>query len=207
METERFIRNCDSRFVFRCPLRWSILTETQSPAVRACNTCHQSVYACETPDDAEEYSESGRRFAVAESAQAPRARVVPSEQLRKAQDAKKRDGGRIGYHPIKTGAIEESKLTEFLSRQYGVPATNLRDFKIDPEVIKLVPKRVPLKHQIIPVNRAGATLIIAMSDPSNIFAIDDVKFLTGCEIEVVVAPEVAIGDAIEHYYGPSEPER
>ncbi len=109
--------------------------------------------------------------------------------------------GRIGYHLIKSGAIEESTLTEFLSKQYGVPAINLNDYAIDPEVIKLVPKDLAMKHQIIPVNRAGAGLIIAMSDPSNITAIDDVKLLTGCNIEPVVASEVALRDAIERYYG------
>ncbi len=135
-----------------------------------------------------------------------RENLISMTQLRKAQEAQSKDGGRIGYHLIKTGAIEESKLTEFLSKQYGVPAINLKDFDIDPEIIKLVPKDVAMKHQIIPVNRAGASLIIAMSDPSNIFAIDDIKFLTGYNIETVVASEVAIREAIERYYavkGPS----
>jgi type IV pilus assembly protein PilB len=134
-----------------------------------------------------------------------RENLISMTQLRKAQEAQTKDGGRIGYHLIKTGAIEESKLTEFLSKQYGVPAINLKDFDIDPEIIKLVPKEVSMKHQIIPVNRAGASLIIAMSDPSNIFAIDDVKFLTGYNIETVVASEVAIREAIERYYAEKGP--
>src|SRR3990172_8182813 len=102
-------------------------------------------------------------------------------------------------------AIEESKLTDFLSKQYGVPAINLKDFDIDPEIIKLVPKEVCEKHLIIPVNRAGASLIIAMSDPSNIFAMDDIKFLTGYNIETVVASELAIREAVERYYAPKGP--
>ena len=134
-----------------------------------------------------------------------RENLISMTQLRKAQEAQQKDGGRIGYHLIKTGAIEESKLTDFLSKQYGVPAINLKEFDVDAEIIKLVPKEVAEKHQIIPVNRAGASLIIAMSDPSNIFAIDDVKFLTGYNIETVVASEVAIREAIERYYAAKGP--
>ncbi len=134
-----------------------------------------------------------------------RQNLISLAQLRKAQDAQTKDGGRLGYHLIKTGAIEEQKLTDFLSKQYGVPAINLKDFEIDPEVIKLVPKEVAEKHLVIPVNRAGPSLIVAMSDPSNIFAVDDLKFLTGYNIETVVASEVAIKEAIEHYYAAKGP--
>jgi type IV pilus assembly protein PilB len=134
-----------------------------------------------------------------------RENLISMAQLKKAQEEQSRTGGRIGYHLIKTGAIEESKLTDFLSKQYGVPAINLKDFDIDPDIIKLVPKEVCEKHLIIPVNRAGASLIIAMSDPSNIFAMDDIKFLTGYNIETVVASEMAIREAVERYYAPKGP--
>src|SRR5579863_2073421 len=134
-----------------------------------------------------------------------RQNLISLAQLRKAQDAQTKDGGRLGYHLIKTGAIEEQKLTDFLSKQYGVPAINLKDFEIDAEVIKLVPKEVAEKHLVIPVNRAGPSLIVAMSDPSNIFAVDDLKFLTGYNIEPVVASEVDIKEAIEHYYATKGP--
>jgi type IV pilus assembly protein PilB len=134
-----------------------------------------------------------------------RENLISMAQLKKAQEEQSRNGGRIGYHLIKTGAIEESKLTDFLSKQYGVPAINLKDFDIDPDIIKLVPKEVCEKHLIIPVNRAGASLIIAMSDPSNIFAMDDIKFLTGYNIETVVASEMAIREAVERYYAPKGP--
>src|SRR5580700_2404492 len=134
-----------------------------------------------------------------------RQNLISVAQLRKAQDAQTKDGGRLGYHLIKTGAIEEQKLTDFLSKQYGVPAINLKDFEIEPDVIKLVPREVAEKHLVIPVNRAGPALIVAMSDPSNIFAIDDLKFLSGYNIEPVVASEVAIKEAIEHYYATKGP--
>src|SRR3954453_18192303 len=131
-----------------------------------------------------------------------RENLISLQQLQKAQDEQKKAGGRIGYHLTKLGFIEESELTNFLSKQYGVPSINLKEFDIDGEVVKLVPKEVAEKHQCIPVNRAGASLIVAMSDPSNIFAIDDIKFLTGYNIEVVVASEGAIKTAIERYYSP-----
>jgi type IV pilus assembly protein PilB len=135
-----------------------------------------------------------------------RENLISVQQLRKAQEEQQKSGARIGTALIKTGAIEESKLTDFLSKQYGVPAINLKDFDIDNEIIKLVPKDVAEKHLVIPVNRAGPSLIVAMCDPSNIYAVDDLKFLTGYNIEPVVASEPAIREAIEKYYaerGPS----
>jgi len=135
-----------------------------------------------------------------------RENLISVQQLRKAQEEQQKSGARIGTALIKTGAIEESKLTDFLSKQYGVPAINLKEFDIDGDIIKLVPKDVAEKHLVLPVNRAGSALIVAMCDPSNIYAVDDLKFLTGYNIEPVVASEPAIRDAIERYYaerGPS----
>ncbi|MFN0061992.1 MAG: type IV-A pilus assembly ATPase PilB [Myxococcaceae bacterium] len=126
--------------------------------------------------------------------------LISVQQLRKAQEEQQKAGSRIGTALIKTGAIEESKLTDFLSKQYGVPAINLKDFDIDPEIIKLVSKEVAEKHLVIPVNRAGPSLIVAMADPSNIYAVDDLKFLTGYNIEPVVASEPSLREAIEKYY-------
>ncbi|MBS1149928.1 MAG: Type fimbrial assembly, ATPase PilB [Myxococcaceae bacterium] len=134
-----------------------------------------------------------------------RENLISVQQLRKAQEEQQKSGARIGTALIKTGAIEESKLTDFLSKQYGVPAINLKDFDIDPEIIKLVPKEVALKHLVIPVNRAGPSLIVAMCDPSNIYAVDDLKFLTGYNIEAVVASEPSIRDAIERYHAEKGP--
>src|SRR5713226_8836269 len=133
-----------------------------------------------------------------------RENLISLQQLQKAQEEQKA-GGRIGYHLTKLGFIEESELTNFLSKQYGVPSINLKEFDIDAEVVRLVPKDVAEKHQCIPVNRAGASLILAMSDPSNIYAIDDIKFLTGYNIEVVVASEQAIKEALEKYYAEKGP--
>jgi type IV pilus assembly protein PilB len=135
-----------------------------------------------------------------------RENLISLQQLQKAQEEQRKAGGRIGSLLVKQGAIAESDLTSFLSKQYGVPAISLKDFDIDEDVLKLIPKATAEKHQVIPVNRAGSSLIVAMSDPSNIFAIDDVKFLTGYNVEVVVASEQAIKEALERYYAEKGPD-
>src|SRR3954453_580590 len=129
-----------------------------------------------------------------------RDQIISAEQLQKAQAESKKSGERLGNSLVRVGAIGEEDLTQFLSRQYGVPAINLAEFEIEPEVIALVPKDVANRHRVVPVNRAGSSLIVAMSDPSNIPAIDDLKFLTGYNIEVGVASEVQIEEAITRYY-------
>jgi type IV pilus assembly protein PilB len=135
-----------------------------------------------------------------------RENLISLQQLQKAQDEQRKTGGRIGSLLVKQGAIAEHDLTNFLSKQYGVPAISLKDFDIDEDVLKLIPKPTAEKHQVVPVNRAGSSLIVAMSDPSNIFAIDDIKFLTGYNVEVVVASEQAIREAIERYYAEKGPD-
>jgi type IV pilus assembly protein PilB len=135
-----------------------------------------------------------------------RENLISLQQLQKAQDEARRTGGRIGSLLVRQGAIADHDLTSFLSKQYGVPAISLKDFDVDDEVLKLIPKGTAEKHQVVPVNRAGSSLIVAMSDPSNIFAIDDIKFLTGYNVEVVVASEQAIKEAIERYYADKGPD-
>ncbi|HXK24654.1 MAG TPA: type IV-A pilus assembly ATPase PilB [Myxococcota bacterium] len=126
--------------------------------------------------------------------------LLSEEQLRRAKEEARSTGTRIGYQITKLGFVEEQQVAETVSGQYGVPTIELDDFEVDVEVIGLIPEEVAQKHTVLPVNRAGSTLIIAMSDPSNIFAIDDIKFLTGYNVEVVVAAEEAIRRAIERYY-------
>ena len=134
-----------------------------------------------------------------------RENLISLQQLQKAQEDQRKTGGRIGSLLVRSGAIAEGDLTNFLSKQYGVPAISLKDFDVDDEVIKLIPKTIAEKHQVVPVNRAGSSLIIAMSDPSNIFAIDEIKFHTGYNVEPVVASEQAIKEAIERYYAEKGP--
>ncbi|HMB15691.1 MAG TPA: type II secretion system protein GspE, partial [Pelovirga sp.] len=101
-----------------------------------------------------------------------RNQMISDDQLAKAISEQKSEGIRLGAALIKLGYVQEHDLATFLSKHYGVPSIDLKQFDVDPAVIKLVPAAVAQKYQLIPINRAGATLIVAMSDPSNIFAID-----------------------------------
>ena len=126
--------------------------------------------------------------------------LITPLQLKNAVTAQRSSGGRLGHELTKLGYIEENELIAFLSKQYSVPSINLSEFEIDQEVLKVLPKEVVTRHQVIPVNRTGGTLIVAMADPSNIYAVDDIKFITGMKIDVVVASEQAIAESIEKYY-------
>ncbi len=131
-------------------------------------------------------------------------RLITPEQLQRAIEEQKRSGGRLGYNLTKLGYITEQDLTNFLSKQYGIPTIDLSTEETDPEVIKLIPEDVAKKYLALPIKRTGSTLVVAMADPSNIFAIDDIKFLTGYNIETVVASEGAIKGAIEKVYEKAE---
>ncbi|HEX7796845.1 MAG TPA: type IV-A pilus assembly ATPase PilB [Vicinamibacterales bacterium] len=126
-------------------------------------------------------------------------RITP-EQLQQALNHQKTNGGKLGHNLVALGLVKDEEITALLSRQYGVPSINLTQFEIDPGVIKLIPADTAQKYQIVPLSRAGATLTIAMTDPTNVFAMDDIKFMTGYNVEPVVASEVAVVDAIQKYY-------
>jgi type IV pilus assembly protein PilB len=129
--------------------------------------------------------------------------LLTADQLRKARDDARSQGSRLGAQITQLGYLDENDLTDFVAKQYGVPSIDLEEFEIDAAVIRLIPEDVASKHTVIPVNRAGSTLILATSDPSNIFALDDIKFLTGYNIQAVVAAEDAIRRAIDKYYDQS----
>src|SRR6266581_4212086 len=126
-------------------------------------------------------------------------RITP-EQLQQALTTQKANGGKLGFNLVKLGFVKDEEITALLSKQYGVPSINLAQFEIDPGVIKLIPAETAQKYQIIPLSRAGATLTIAMTDPTNVFAMDDIKFMTGYNVEPVVASESAVMEAIQRYY-------
>src|SRR6476619_3023464 len=126
-------------------------------------------------------------------------RITP-EQLKQALNHQKTNGGKLGHNLVSLGLVKDEEITALLSRQYGVPSINLTQFDIDPSVTKLIPADTAQKYQIVPLSRAGATLTIAMTDPTNVFAMDDIKFMTGYNVEPVVASEVAVIDAIQKYY-------
>jgi type IV pilus assembly protein PilB len=125
---------------------------------------------------------------------------ITPDQLQQALAAQKANGGKLGYNLVKLGFVKDEEITALLSKQYGVPSINLAQFQIDPAVVKLVPPETAQKYQIIPLSRSGASLTIAMTDPTNVFAMDDIKFMTGYNVEPVVASETAITEAVQKYY-------
>src|ERR671918_43077 len=116
--------------------------------------------------------------------------MVTPQQLQEALAHQKMNGGKLGKAFVSLGYVRDEEITSLLSRQYGVPSINLDHFEVDPAII-----------QILPLSRSGATLTIAMADPTNVFAMDDIKFMTGYNVEPVVASESSLEDAIEKYYG------
>ena len=127
--------------------------------------------------------------------------LISQDQLKKALEHQKQNGGRLGAILVKLGIVTDDEVTAVLSRQYGVPSINLKYYEVDPQVVKLIPQDTAVRYQIVPLSRVGSTLTIAMTDPTNVFAMDDVKFMTGFNVEPVVASESAIGEAISKFYG------
>ena len=128
-------------------------------------------------------------------------KLITQEQLETALKLQREEGGKIGEALVRVGAVSESDITETLSQQFGVPSIDLAHFEIDPAIIKVVPGEVARKYGVLPVNKTGATLTIAMGDPTNVFAMDDIKFMTGYNVEPVVASEIALRKAIDKHYG------
>ena len=127
-------------------------------------------------------------------------RITP-EQLQQALNAQRQNGGKLGNSLVSLGLVKDEEITALLSKQYGVPAIALDKFEIDPAVLRLVPSETAQKYHVLPLSRSGATLTIAMTDPTNVFAMDDIKFMTGYNVEPVVASETAVVEAINRYYG------
>ena len=131
-------------------------------------------------------------------------KIITPEQLEQANKVQKEQSCRLGSALVKLGFLTDEDVTNFLSRQYGVPAINRSYFEIDSAVVKLIPFETAKRYQILPLSRVGASLTIAMVDPTNVFAMDDIKFMTGFNIEPVVASESSIQSGIEKAYGASE---
>ncbi len=126
-------------------------------------------------------------------------RVTPA-QLQEALNHHRANGGRLGSTLVKLGLLRDEDITSVLSRQHGVPAINLKEFDLDPAVVRLIPAEAASKYSVIPVGKNGTALTLAMTDPTNVFAIDDIKFRTGLHIEPVVACDTAIREAIAQYF-------
>jgi len=130
--------------------------------------------------------------------------LITADQLKQAIAHQRQNGGRLGTALMKLGFVSDDEITEVLSRQYGVPSINLKYYEVDPAVIKLIPQDTAVRYQIVPLSRVGSTLTIAMIDPTNVFAMDDIKFMTGFNVEPVVASETSVNEAIAKFYGEVE---
>jgi type IV pilus assembly protein PilB len=132
-----------------------------------------------------------------------RENLISPQHLRQALDYQREHGGRLGFNLVKLGLVSDDTITAVLSRQYGIPSVNLELFNIDDSVLRLIPQEVAQKYSVLPLSRVGATLTLAMVDPTNVFAMDDIKFMTGLNVEPVVVAEASIQAAIARYYSTS----
>jgi type IV pilus assembly protein PilB len=130
-----------------------------------------------------------------------RENLISPQHLREALEYQREHGGRLGFNLVKLGLVSDDMITAVLSRQYGIPSVNLELFQIDASVLRLIPQEVAQKYSVLPLSRVGATLTLAMVDPTNVFAMDDIKFMTGLNVEPVVVAEASIQQAISKYYG------
>lgn len=128
------------------------------------------------------------------------ANLVSQDQLHKALDAQKKDGGSLGQNLVRTGALSEVAYADFLGRMYSLPTVALSEITVPEEIAQLIPADVATRFQVVPIARQGRVLRVAMANPSNIFAIDDINFITGLEVQPVVATEGDVKAAIDKYY-------
>jgi len=130
--------------------------------------------------------------------------LITQEQLKRALQEQKTSGMRLGYTLVKLGLIEETEVTKMLARQYRMPAVDLSRFEVDQKILKLLPPDIAIKHTVLPLKREGRTLTIAIADPNNVTAIEDIKFITRCDVFPVVAGEYTLRNAIDRYYQQSD---
>jgi type IV pilus assembly protein PilB len=128
--------------------------------------------------------------------------LITRESLKEALERQKTEGGRLGYHLVHQGAVTEDDLVHLLSEQYGIPAIDLRALyqHVERDLLALVPESIAARYHVFPVHKTGNILTLAMADPTNVVALDDIRFRTGCEVEPVLASEFALREAIEHSY-------
>lgn len=129
-----------------------------------------------------------------------RENLISSQQLREVLEYQRANGGRLGSHLVRLGIVPDDVITAVLSRQYGIPSINLDLFQIEEETIRLISQEVALKYSVLPISKVGATLTLAMADPTNVFAMDDIKFMTGLNVVPVIASEASLVVAIGKYY-------
>jgi type IV pilus assembly protein PilB len=130
--------------------------------------------------------------------------LITLDQLKKALLEQKTSGMRLGYTLVKLGFIEETEVTKMLARQYRMPAVDLSRFEVDPKILKLIPPDIAIKHTVLPLKREGRMLTIAIADPNNVAAIEDIKFITRSDVFPVIAGEYTLRNAIDRYYQQSD---
>jgi len=130
--------------------------------------------------------------------------LITLDQLKKALTEQKGTGMRLGYTLVKLGFVEETEVTKMLARQYRMPAVDLSRFEVDPKILKLLPPDIAVKHTVLPLKREGRTLTVAIVDPNNVTAIEDIKFITRCDVFPVIAGEYTLRNAIDRYYQQSD---
>ena len=127
--------------------------------------------------------------------------LISPQQLVQALEHQRTRGGRLGKVLVDLGFIADSQLAAALARQHNMPSVDLSQIPIDPEIAKLIPAETAVKYQVLPLARFGSCLTLAMVDPTNVFAMDQIKFITGFNVEPVVASEAAVLEAIEKCFG------
>jgi type IV pilus assembly protein PilB len=130
--------------------------------------------------------------------------LITADQLKRALAEQRGSGMRLGYTLVKLGFIEETEITKMLARQYRMPAVDLSRFEVDPKILKLISPDIAAKYTVLPLKREGRTLTIAIADPNNVAAIEDIKFITRCDIFPVIAGEYTLRNAIDRYYQQSD---
>jgi len=133
-------------------------------------------------------------------------RSSPQSSWNRRPSSRKKSHTRLASALVKLGFLSDEDVTNFLFAPVRRAAINLSYFEIDPAVVKLIPYETAKRYQILPLSRVGASLTIAMVDPTNVFAMDDIKFMTGFNIEPVVASESSIIEGIDKAYGTSKEE-
>ncbi len=133
-----------------------------------------------------------------------KAQLITEAQLEEVIKIQRREGGKLGSIVVRAGYCSDQDIVSFLGMQYGVPAADLEQWPpIDPAVIALIPADLAQRHKVLPLQRTGNVLTLAMSDPTDIFAMDDVRFHTGYNVDPVVSSEMGLARAVERYYGGS----
>jgi type IV pilus assembly protein PilB len=126
---------------------------------------------------------------------------ITEDQLQQALEMQKKGEGKLGEILVRLGAVpDENVISEFIGKQLNIGALRLTDIELNPDVVKLIPPDIAKKFNVIAVSKLGKTLIVAISDPNNIYVLDAIKFITGCNIQPVISPENTIQKAVETYY-------